>query len=208
MFARLRARGIRPITIGRRLVEAIDAHVNEQYQVPGAYEVRLHPDDFAQLEHLRKPLVSELRQVVVNHAEYEQYDVTGEASVGLVSADHVSPGHVVIEVIRAPLSVAVPNEPTSTPSGSWRLIMDGATFELVGDIATIGRQGTCTIHIPDINVSRLHAELRRTGDSWTIEDRGSTNGTKINDDLIVKPTTLNSGDVVSLGTIQLRVERT
>lgn len=86
--------------------------------------------------------------------------------------------------------------------------MDGTTFELVGDVATIGRQGTCTVHIPDINVSRLHAELRRSGDSWTIEDRGSTNGTKINDELIVRPTTLKSGDVVSLGTVRLRVEHT
>jgi hypothetical protein len=208
VFARLRARGIRPITIGRRLVEAIDAHVNEQHQVPGAYEVRLHPDDFAQLEHVFKPLVSELRQVVVNHAEYEQYDLTGEPSVGLVSADHVTPGHVVIDVARGPLGAVVVNESASVSSGSWKLVMDGTTFELAGDVATIGRQGTCTIHIPDINVSRLHAELRRSGDSWTIEDRGSTNGTKVNGDLIVRPTTLNSGDVVSLGTIQLQVERT
>lgn len=208
MFARLRAHGIRPITIGRRLVEAMDTHVNEQYQVPGAYEVRLHPDDFAQLEHVRKPLVSELRQVVVNHAEYERYDLVGEASVGLVQADHVTPGHVVIDVSRGPVGVVPPPESTNTPSGSWRLIMDGTTFELVGDVATIGRQGTCTVHIPDINVSRLHAELRRSGDSWTIEDRGSTNGTKINDELIVRPTTLKSGDVVSLGTVRLRVEHT
>lgn len=208
MFARLRARGIRPITIGRRLVEAIDAHANEQFQVPGAYEVRLHPDDFASLEHVRKPLVSELRQVVVNHAQYERYDLIGEASVGLVQADHVTPGHIVIDVARGPLGVVAPSEPPQSPSSSWRLIMDGTTFELVGDVATIGRQGTCTIHIPDINVSRLHAELRRVGDSWTIEDRGSTNGTKINDDLIVRPTTINSGDVVSLGTVHLRVERT
>ena len=208
MFARLRAHGIRPITIGRRLVEAMDTHVNEQYQVPGAYEVRLHPDDFAQLEHVRKPLVSELRQVVVNHAEYERYDLVGEASVGLVQADHVTPGHVVIDVSRGPVGVVPPPESTNTPSGSWRLIMDGTTFELVGDVATIGRQGTCTVHIPDINVSRLHAELRRSGDSWTIEDRGSTNGTKINDELIVRPTTLRSGDVVSLGTVRLRVEHT
>lgn len=208
MFARLRAHGIRPITIGRRLVEAMDTHVNEQYQVPGAYEVRLHPDDFAQLEHVRKPLVSELRQVVVNHAEYERYDLVGEASVGLVQADHVTPGHIVIDVARGPVGVVPPPESTNTPSGSWRLIMDGTTFELVGDVATIGRQGTCTVHIPDINVSRLHAELRRSGDSWTIEDRGSTNGTKINDELIVRPTTLKSGDVVSLGTVRLRVEHT
>ena len=84
--------------------------------------------------------------------------------------------------------------------------MGGTVFALEGDVATIGRQATCTVHIPDINVSRLHAELRRSGDSWTIEDRGSTNGTKVNGELIVTPTTLRSGDTISLGTIQLVVE--
>ena len=207
MFARLRAHGIRPITIGRRLVEAIDAHVNEQFKAPGAYEIRLHPDDLARLEYVRKPLLSELRQVVTNHAEYEQYELTSDVSVGLVQADHVTPGHIVIEVAHRPLDIDGPSEPPPGSAGKWGLLMGGTTFALEGDIATIGRQGTCTIHIPDINVSRLHAELRRSGDVWTIEDRGSTNGTKINGELIVVPTVLSSGDIVSLGTLQLVAER-
>ena len=84
--------------------------------------------------------------------------------------------------------------------------MGGTKFPLEGDVATIGRQATCSVHIPDINVSRLHAELRRSGDTWTIEDRGSTNGTKVNDEMIVTPTALKAGDTVSLGTVQLVVE--
>ena len=205
MFARSRARGIRPIAIGRKLVEAMDQHVDEQYKVPGAYVVRLHPDDFAQLEDVRKPLLSELRQVVTNHAAYEEYHVVGEASVGLVEADHVTPGHVVIEVARGPIGV-VATPTTSNSHSHWNLNMGGTVFALEGDVATIGRQATCTVHIPDINVSRLHAELRRSGDSWTIEDRGSTNGTKVNGELIVTPTALRAGDTVSLGTVQLVVE--
>ena len=205
MFARIRARGIRPITIGRKLVEAMDQHVDEHFNVPGAYVVRLHPTDFAQLENVRKPLVSELRQVVANHAAYEEYRVVGESSVGLVEADHVTPGHVVIEVARGPMGVVQTPEAPVTDS-RWSLNLNGATFNLEGDIATIGRQATCTIHIPDINISRLHAELRRSGDSWTIEDRGSTNGTKVNGELIVTPTALRAGDTVSLGTVQLVVE--
>ena len=205
MFARIRARGIRPITIGRKLVDAMDQHVDEHYKVPGAYVVRLHPDDFAQLEEVRKPLLSELRQVVTNHAEYEEYQVVGEASVGLVEADHVTPGHIVIEVARGPIGVVqAPKAPVT--SSRWSLKMNDTTFVLEGDVATIGRQATCTVHIPDTNVSRLHAELRRSGDSWTIEDRGSTNGTMVNGELIVSPTALRAGDTVSLGTVQLVVE--
>lgn len=205
MFARIRARGIRPITIGRKLVEAMDQHVDEHRKVPGAYVARLHSSDLAQLEDVRKPLLSELRQVVTNHAEYEGYDVVGEASVGLVEADHVTPGHLVIEVARGPIGV-VQAPKTSDADSRWRLIMGDTKFPLEGDVATIGRQATCTVHIPDINVSRLHAELRRSGDSWSIEDRGSTNGTKVNGEIIVTPTALQAGDTVSLGAVQLVVE--
>ncbi len=205
MFARIRTRGIRPITIGRKLVEAMDHHVDEHHKVPGAYVVRLHPSDLAQLEDVRKPLLSELRQAIVNHAEYEEYHVVGEASVGLVEADHVTPGHIVIEIARGPIAVVQVPKATATDS-RWSLNMNGTTFVLEGDVATIGRQATCTVHIPDINISRLHAELRRSGDSWSIEDRGSTNGTKVNGELIVTPTTLQPGDTVSLGAVQLVVE--
>lgn len=208
MFARLRARGIRPIIIGRRLVDAIDSHVDEQSKVPGSYVVRLHPDDYSQLEDLRKPLLSELRQVVINHAQYQGYQVMGEPSVGLVEAEHVTPGHVVIETVRGPIAVVPPASArvTSSPTSTWRLVLGSTVIVLEGDVATIGRQGTCTVHIPDINVSRLHAELRRAGDSWTIEDRGSTNGTSVNGEMIVTPTALHSGDTIALGTVNLTVE--
>ena len=206
MFARIRTRGIRPIAIGRKLIEAMDHHVDEQGKVPGAYVVRLHPSDLTQLDDVRKPLLSELRQVVTNHAEFEGYHVVGEASVGLVEADHVNAGHIVIEVARGPIGI-VQAPQTDTPiTSSWSLNMAGTSFALEGDVATIGRQATCSVHIPDINVSRLHAELRRSGDTWKIEDRGSTNGTKVNGELIVSPTALKPGDIVSLGTVQLVVE--
>ena len=80
-------------------------------------------------------------------------------------------------------------------------------FLLEGDVATIGRQAGSSIHIPDSNVSRLHAELRRVSGSWTIEDRGSTNGTRINGTMTVDPTPLAEGDLIALGAVELRVER-
>jgi pSer/pThr/pTyr-binding forkhead associated (FHA) protein len=80
-------------------------------------------------------------------------------------------------------------------------------FEVVGDRVTIGRQGTCSVHIPDTNVSRVHAELRRTPNGWTVEDRGSTNGTKVNGTLIVEPTTVQLGDTLSFGSVTLTFVR-
>lgn len=97
---------------------------------------------------------------------------------------------------------------SATASGTWVLVAaDGTRFLLEGDVATIGRQAGSSIHIPDSNVSRLHAELRRVSGSWTIEDRGSTNGTRINGTMTVDPTPLAEGDVIALGAVELRVER-
>lgn len=131
------------------------------------------------------------------------------------AADHqtegaVAPGVGAIPEADAPAPTPAPEaRPRSTTGpGSWALVAaDGTRYVLEGDVATIGRQAGSSIHIPDSNVSRLHAELRRVSGSWTIEDRGSTNGTRINGTMTVDPTPLAEGDVIALGAVELRVER-
>jgi adenylate cyclase len=108
------------------------------------------------------------------------------------------------------MEIAAPTERprAAAKTGAWSLVAaDGTRFLLEGDVATIGRQAGSSIHIPDNNVSRLHAELRRVSGSWTIEDRGSTNGTRINGTMTVDPTPLVDGDLIALGAVELRVER-
>ena len=132
-----------------------------------------------------------------------------------VAADHQTEGAVapVVGAASAADAPAPSPAPTARPrsatgSGAWTLVAaDGTRFLLEGDVATIGRQAGSSIHIPDSNVSRLHAELRRVSGSWTIEDRGSTNGTRINGTMTVDPTPLAEGDVIALGAVELRVER-
>jgi len=203
VFARSRTRGIRPITIGRQLVDTLDELAALNTDLPSAYIVRVNPTDLALLEPVKKPLLSELRQAIDNHARYEGYSLTGEPLIDLVASDQVVAGACLIEpTTGAPLSNA--NEAPSV----WSLIGEGAMrFDIVGDRATIGRQATCAVHMADTNVSRLHAEMRHSGGSWTIEDRGSTNGTKINGVLIAEPTTVNPGDVISFGTVTLTFVR-
>jgi len=132
---------------------------------------------------------------------------------GDAAADHQT-GGAVAPVVGVPSAADAPAPaPTARPrnaaaSGAWSLVAaDGTRFLLEGDVATIGRQAGSSIHIPDSNVSRLHAELRRVSGSWTIEDRGSTNGTRINGTMTVDPTPLAEGDVIALGAVELRVER-
>lgn len=78
--------------------------------------------------------------------------------------------------------------------------LDDRRYVLEGPQATIGRSKGAQCVLSDPNVSRRHAELRRSqsGD-WTIADLGSTNGVKVNGRR-VSSTRLSPGDQVTLGT--------
>jgi pSer/pThr/pTyr-binding forkhead associated (FHA) protein len=56
----------------------------------------------------------------------------------------------------------------------------GESFVPSADRTLIGRSPECDIFLDDVTVSRRHAELRRDGDRFTIEDLGSLNGTFVN----------------------------
>lgn len=66
----------------------------------------------------------------------------------------------------------------------WVLeLPDGRVLELPGDDVVIGRRPVAideaaALTVPDATrtLSKSHARLRRTGDTWTIEDLNSTNG--------------------------------
>ncbi|GAA1055368.1 hypothetical protein GCM10017608_24890 [Agromyces luteolus] len=67
----------------------------------------------------------------------------------------------------------------------------------------IGRDPSCGIVLDVDGVSRRHARLVRTGDTVTIEDAGSTNGTAVNGGAAAGPHELHHGDLVTLGSIEL-----
>jgi pSer/pThr/pTyr-binding forkhead associated (FHA) protein len=69
---------------------------------------------------------------------------------------------------------------------------------------SIGRLPSCEIPMPwDSEVSRAHALLEHAGGAWTIEDRGSSNGTLVNAARITGPHVLRDGDVVRVGRTQI-----
>ena len=83
--------------------------------------------------------------------------------------------------------------------------LDDRRYVLEGPRATIGRSKDADCVLRDPNVSRRHAELRRSpaGD-WTIVDLGSTNGVKVNGRRIGSAR-LTPGDSVTLGDDHLPV---
>jgi hypothetical protein len=52
-----------------------------------------------------------------------------------------------------------------------------------------------------------HALLERVGGAWTVEDRGSSNGTSVNASRINGPTVLRDGDVLRIGRTTLGYRR-
>ena len=80
-------------------------------------------------------------------------------------------------------------------------------FELTSEVTTLGRDITNDIVINDRETSRHHLRLMRSGDTMTIEDLGSTNGTFVNGKRVSGVTPLQNGDMIGLGeTVTLALE--
>ncbi len=58
--------------------------------------------------------------------------------------------------------------------------MAGESFETAGLRTLIGRSPDCHVFLDDVTVSRRHAEIVHEGDTYTIRDLGSLNGTFVN----------------------------
>jgi len=80
-------------------------------------------------------------------------------------------------------------------------------FEVSKDVTTLGRDISNDIVLNDRETSRHHLRLMRAGDTLTIEDLGSTNGTFVNGKRVSGVTPLQNGDMIGLGeTVTLALE--
>lgn len=68
--------------------------------------------------------------------------------------------------------------------------------------AVIGRQVGCHIRIPAAEVSRQHCEVLFQGETITLRDLGSANGTLVNGER-VDECPLKAGDLVTIGSVNL-----
>jgi pSer/pThr/pTyr-binding forkhead associated (FHA) protein len=93
------------------------------------------------------------------------------------------------------------------PSGHALLVVQrgpgsGSRFLLDADVVNAGRHPDSEIFLDDVTVSRRHAEFHRTGDTFTVSDVGSLNGTYVNRDRIDR-VQLTDGDEVQIGKYRL-----
>jgi len=64
---------------------------------------------------------------------------------------------------------------------------------------TIGRSARSDICIPDAFASRLHAEVRKEGEAFWLQDLGSANGTRYNGSFVSLPIPLMPGGKIQIG---------
>lgn len=97
---------------------------------------------------------------------------------------------------------ALPGDAFGAPAIQVPVLVDGngREYPIRPGGNTIGREGD--IAIPDPKVSRRHAEISYEGDEITLTDVGSTNGTKVNDEVVTAPTGLGDGDRVAFGGVE------
>ncbi len=74
----------------------------------------------------------------------------------------------------------------------------GRTYDLTQGSHVIGRGQDSSFRLPDTGVSRRHLEISWDGQTATLSDLGSTNGTTVNGNP-VQTWQLNDGDVIQVG---------
>jgi hypothetical protein len=96
-------------------------------------------------------------------------------------------------------------ELTGSPEALEAAHLVGASFPLL-PLTTLGRAPTNTIVLNDTFCSQDHARLTWRGGQWWLEDRDSSNGTRLNGEPVREPVVVSSGDVIGVGRIALKVE--
>ena len=80
--------------------------------------------------------------------------------------------------------------------------MAGQSFQPGEGRTLIGRSPECEVFLDDVTVSRRHAELTRDGETFSIRDLGSLNGTYVNRRRS-ESTVLDDDDEVQIGKYRL-----
>jgi pSer/pThr/pTyr-binding forkhead associated (FHA) protein len=217
MFARAYGSAIRPINLGRELLGLIDS-MDKSGPINPDFVVNLNAKDYEAFADIEKHLTRELAEAATQFAEKNDLKHSAPISVILRVDDAIKVGDFSIinesqpertsDVLATQKnSIAMQPVVATAPLIEAVLVMqNGERIVLETDSLKIGRQATCRIVFNDSNVSREHAQMRRTADGWKLLDLGSTNGTKINGVKISEEQLLVNGDELSFGTSSAKFE--
>lgn len=228
-FGRAFKASVQPVELAHKLAKEMGDHktvsVSRVY-VPNVYEVYLSPQDYEHFRSIEVALLRELSAYLVSHAQREGWTLISTPRIELFADDELQLGEFGIatrtEAAAEPeLAPAAPPQgfaqtvvapapaaPVASQRAEWCgvLVVGDQVHMLTAERTVIGRSRRCDIVLQDPNTSRQHAEVRREGESYVINDLDSTNGVLVNR-RSVKRAALKEGDRIELGATELRFER-
>ena len=234
LFSRAFRSGIKPLQIGRRLLQVVDAerHVDTQGRrvVPNSYLVQLSPADREGFADLEPALHQELTIALREYVSQEGYHVDGKPRVAFHTNPDLKKGRFEIEARHVDQGSPAPvaTAPTSTPATPdapapatppLTVVRDafdrppavltlpgGQRVEIREGHYVMGRSLDSDVVVNDSNVSRRHAEFVCAAGEVVVRDLGSTNGTKVNGVAVTGEQILRHGDVIGLGAVTITFE--
>jgi hypothetical protein len=91
----------------------------------------------------------------------------------------------------------------STTAGWCRVILEDREVLLGEGENVLGRSHEAAVWLRSTSVSRFHARILVVGQTATLEDLGSKNGTTCRGQKVTSPTLLGDGDAIRIGTVEL-----
>ncbi|HEU4748681.1 MAG TPA: FHA domain-containing protein [Gemmatimonadaceae bacterium] len=179
-------------------------------QIPPFAVLSCSPDGAGSIRRLRQdeeilidgqPLGAETRALKHgNHISVAGLDISygemraagGTAHIGSVSVETLSP-------------VPVAESTGKASNGRVVRLADGKTTFIPSEGLEIGRDPTCGLVLASKSVSRRHAEIAPFQQGYRLTDQ-SRNGAFVNGTRVREPQILYNGDVIRLGTEELRFE--
>jgi DNA-binding winged helix-turn-helix (wHTH) protein len=89
----------------------------------------------------------------------------------------------------------------------FKLVWSDREIALSEGENVLGREREAAAWIDVHSVSRRHARIVVSGDSATLEDLGSKNGTFVGEEAVIAPRPLRDGDRVRIGTVRMTFRR-
>jgi Protein of unknown function (DUF3662)/FHA domain len=191
--------GVQPIEVGRRIARELEAAAQVTARgtiVPNQISVHVSDDDAARFAAFGTTLANELADVAREHALQYQYQFVGPVRVDIVTDKALKTGDFTVVATIA------------EGDGAWRAALrlpDGRRLALSTSPVRIGRLPDCEVQLSDPKCSRVHAEIRPAHTGFTLHDLKSTNGTLLNDTIVIEAP-LADGDEIRIGASLMRYE--
>lgn len=218
---------ITPAEITRRLERAMESQQTitvDRVIVPNVYNAYLNPEDFRAFEAYQDELEREMANYLRDLAQERGFtllhhplvDVAPDPAVSrrtiqvvaeTASAQQTRAGGDAQGIDSTQVINARPGQAQRQPGTTAELVMQTVqgvhTFPLDTNLLTIGRGLNNDIVLEDPRISRQHAQIRFKSRRFLIADQGSTNGTYVNGTPVTTEQVLRSGDIVSLGGLEM-----